>query len=53
MEPVAHYGIRKGEKNISIKVVWTDGQNVDSATSTAAPPAFQPKAETNEPDLPF
>ena len=27
MEPVAHYGIRKGEKNISIKVVWTDGSS--------------------------
>ncbi len=37
----------------NVKVVWTDGQNVDSATNAAAPPAFQPKAETNEPDLPF
>ncbi|MDC3139586.1 CRTAC1 family protein [Candidatus Pelagibacter sp.] len=27
MEPVAHYGIRKDEKNISIKVVWTDGSS--------------------------
>ena len=25
MEPVAHYGIRKGEKDIEIKVIWTDG----------------------------
>jgi len=25
MEPVAHYGIREGEKNISIDVVWTNG----------------------------
>ena len=25
MEPVAHYGIRDGEKNISIKVIWTNG----------------------------
>ncbi len=27
MEPVAHYGIRQGEKNISIKVIWTDGSS--------------------------
>ena len=25
MEPVAHYGIREGEKNISIEVIWTNG----------------------------
>ena len=25
MEPVAHYGIRKNEKNITIKVAWTNG----------------------------
>tara|TARA_Y100001970_G_scaffold294118_1_gene447088 strand:+ start:5220 stop:6656 length:1437 start_codon:yes stop_codon:yes gene_type:complete len=25
MEPVAHYGIRDGEKNISIDVIWTNG----------------------------
>ena len=25
MEPVAHYGIRKDEKNIKIKVIWTNG----------------------------
>ena len=25
MEPVAHYGLRKGEKNISINVIWTNG----------------------------
>ncbi len=25
MEPVAHYGIRKDEKNIKIKVTWTNG----------------------------
>lgn len=27
MEPIAHYGIRKDEKNFSIKVVWTDGSS--------------------------
>ena len=26
MEPVAHYGIRKGEKNIEIQIRWTDGK---------------------------
>ena len=25
MEPVAHYGLREGEKNISIDVIWTNG----------------------------
>ena len=25
MEPVAHYGLREGEKNISIHVIWTNG----------------------------
>ena len=25
MEPVAHYGIRKNEKNIKIKITWTNG----------------------------
>ena len=25
MEPVAHYGIRKEEKNFKITVKWTDG----------------------------
>ena len=25
MEPVAHYGLREGEKNISINVIWTNG----------------------------
>ena len=25
MEPVAHYGIRKGEKNFKIEIKWTDG----------------------------
>ena len=25
MEPIAHYGIRKGENNIFVKIVWTDG----------------------------
>ena len=27
MEPVAHYGIRESEKNISAKIVWTDGSS--------------------------
>ena len=27
MEPVAHYGIRESEKNISVKIVWTDGSS--------------------------
>ena len=27
MEPVAHYGIREREKNISVKIVWTDGSS--------------------------
>ena len=26
MEPVAHYGIRNGEKNFEIQVKWTDGK---------------------------
>ncbi len=26
MEPVAHYGIRKNEKNIKILVIWTNGK---------------------------
>jgi len=26
MEPVAHYGIRKNEKNIKIEVRWTNGK---------------------------
>ena len=25
MEPVAHYGIRKKEKNFNVEVRWTDG----------------------------
>ena len=25
MEPVAHYGLREGESNISINVIWTNG----------------------------
>jgi len=25
MEPVAHYGIRKDEKNFKVEVKWTDG----------------------------
>ena len=25
MEPVAHYGIRKNEKNFKVEVKWTDG----------------------------
>ena len=25
MEPVAHYGIRKNEKNFKVEVRWTDG----------------------------
>ena len=27
MEPVAHYGIRKNEKNFKVEVKWTDGTN--------------------------
>jgi len=27
MEPVAHYGIREREKNISVRIVWTDGSS--------------------------
>jgi hypothetical protein len=27
MEPVAHYGIRESEKNILVKIVWTDGSS--------------------------
>ncbi len=27
MEPVAHYGIRDSEKNISVKIVWTNGSS--------------------------
>ncbi len=27
MEPVAHYGIRESEKNISVKIVWTNGSS--------------------------
>jgi hypothetical protein len=26
MEPVAHYGIRKNEKNIKIQIKWTNGE---------------------------
>ena len=26
MEPVAHYGIRKNEKDIKIKIKWTNGE---------------------------
>ena len=26
MEPVAHYGIRKNERNIRISVIWTNGK---------------------------
>jgi len=26
MEPVAHYGIRKKEKNIKIQIKWTNGE---------------------------
>jgi len=25
MEPVAHYGIRKGEKDFKVEIKWTDG----------------------------
>ena len=25
MEPIAHYGLRKNENNISVKVTWTNG----------------------------
>ena len=25
MEPVAHYGIRKGEKDFKVEINWTDG----------------------------
>ena len=25
MEPVAHYGIRKNEKDFKVEVKWTDG----------------------------
>ena len=25
MEPVAHYGIRKNEKNFKVEVKWTNG----------------------------
>ena len=27
MEPIAHYGIRESEKNISVRIVWTDGSS--------------------------
>ncbi len=27
MEPIAHYGIRKNEKNIKVKITWTNGKN--------------------------
>ena len=26
MEPVAHFGIREGEKDLEILIKWTDGQ---------------------------
>ena len=26
MEPVAHYGIRKNEKNIRVQIKWTNGK---------------------------
>ena len=25
MEPIAHFGLRKNENNISVKVTWTNG----------------------------
>ena len=28
MEPVAHFGIRRGEKNISVSIRWTNGSEV-------------------------
>ena len=28
MEPVAHFGIRKNEKNINISIKWTNGEEV-------------------------
>jgi len=34
MEPVAHYGIRKNEKNFKVEVKWTDGtKNLIKITS--------------------
>ena len=27
MEPVAHYGIRPNEKDINIKIIWTNGSS--------------------------
>ena len=29
MEPVAHYGIRKGEKDFKIEIKWTNGKTND------------------------
>ena len=26
MEPVAHYGIRKGEKDFKVSIKWTNGK---------------------------
>ena len=28
MEPVAHYGIRKNEKNFRVEIKWTNGKKV-------------------------
>ena len=33
MEPVAHYGIRDGEKDFSIKIKWTNGKTNNYAIS--------------------
>jgi hypothetical protein len=26
MEPVAHYGVREGEKDFKVKIKWTNGK---------------------------
>ena len=37
----------------NVKVVWTNGNNVDTAPRDGAAPAPQPKTQVEEADLPF
>ena len=45
MEPVAHYGLREGERITSITIRWTDGSTVTQTVETENTTLVVRKAE--------
>ena len=48
MEPVAHFGIRKGEADFKVTIKWTNGE-----THSFSIDKLNPRVESKKQEIPF